>query len=40
VLGPDGPFLAGAVVFAAGAVIIATRQVTSTPGPRLAVPLN
>ena len=40
VLGPEGPFIAGAVVFAAGAVVIATRRVTSSRGPRLAVPLD
>jgi MFS family permease len=40
VLGPAGPFLAGAVVFAAGALVIATRRVSSTRGPGLAVPLN
>jgi MFS family permease len=40
VLGPQGPFLAGAVVFAIGAFVIATRRVTSSRGPSLAVPLN
>jgi hypothetical protein len=40
VLGPQGPFIAGALVFAAGAVVIATRRVSGTPGPRLGVPLG
>ena len=40
VLGPAGPFLAGAVVFAVGALVIATRRVSSTRGPGLAVPLS